>query len=464
MKTYKHTILIAFLAFFFLASCEDWLDVTPQSTLKMEDLFQTQQGFTDVLHGVYIGLMDDGLYGRELTFGMLDAMAQYWTNIPGTPNHRYRHARLYQFEAGSVKPIIDNIWRKMYNQIANLNILLDHIDDDPDLFTGNNYARIKGEALALRAFIHFELLRLFGPVYSEETRHLPGIPYVDTFTNTRIPFSSLDEVFQRVEQDLLAARELLAGFDIMGPESEVSAQSSLQARKCLMNHHAATYLLARLNLYKGQHDKVLQYFDELTTEQVQEQISWSSLTQFYFNSRDEWIFNLHVVISFMRDKYTDFFDLESANQNNLLTINLMRALEIYEVDEGGANDIRYLEWVSKEDNNEVIKYFLIPGFPTFKLAELYLMAAEASMHMDPSVALGHINTLRNARNLEPLDGTADVFQALYKESKKEFLGEGKMFFFYKRHGFEFISGYGSALSPEDYIFPIPEMEFEFNPL
>jgi starch-binding outer membrane protein, SusD/RagB family len=464
MKAPYKILLIASLSLFLFVGCEDWLDVSPKSSLKQEDMLSTQTGYIDVLHGVYIGLLDNGLYGRELTFGMLDAMAQYYTNIPATPLHRYRHARVYNYEATTVKPIIDNIWRKMYNNIANCNIILDNIDKDPDIFTGNNYARIKGEALALRAFMHYELLRLFAPAYSQDTRSQPAIPYVDTFTNIRIPFSTMDQVYQRIEQDLHAARNLLRDFDLMGPNSTASGVGATQARKALMNYYASTYLLAQINLNKGNNAQVLEYFEELNTEQAQLQIYWGQLTQFYAFVANEWVFNMHIVIAFIREKYTQFFELATANQNDLLTVSLPRVFEIYEVDEGGASDIRYLEWMSKNDDNEFIKYYLIAGFPLMKKGELFLMAAEAAKDSDPEAALGYINELRMARNLTPLDETADIMQAIYKESMKEFVGEGKMWHFYKRHGFEFIPGYGSAITPEMYVFPIPESEYEFNPI
>jgi starch-binding outer membrane protein, SusD/RagB family len=84
MKTNRYIIIV--LSFLLLVSCEDWLDVAPASTLKQEDLFNSQKGYLDALHGVYMGLLDNGLYGRELTFGMLDAMGQYWTSVSVTPS------------------------------------------------------------------------------------------------------------------------------------------------------------------------------------------------------------------------------------------------------------------------------------------------------------------------------------------------------------------------------------------
>ena len=62
----------------------------------------------------------------------------------------------------------------MYNMLANVNNLLDNIDKRQSVFTGDNYNIIKGEALGLRAYIHFDLLRLFA---SAADLNKEAIPY-----------------------------------------------------------------------------------------------------------------------------------------------------------------------------------------------------------------------------------------------------------------------------------------------
>ena len=56
-----------------------------------------------------------------------------------------------------------------------MNTLLKNADEKKNLFTGDQYNWITGEAYALRAMLHFDLLRLFGPVYktNKEGRAIP---------------------------------------------------------------------------------------------------------------------------------------------------------------------------------------------------------------------------------------------------------------------------------------------------
>lgn len=69
---------------FFSAACENWFDVSPKSDVKAEDLFQQESGFRDVLTGVYSLMSAPESYGRQLSFGYVDVLAQYY-NIPGSP-------------------------------------------------------------------------------------------------------------------------------------------------------------------------------------------------------------------------------------------------------------------------------------------------------------------------------------------------------------------------------------------
>ena len=54
-------------------SCQEWLDVSPSTEVKYDDLFSYKNGFKDQLTGVYTALCSEELYGAHLGFGMLDA-------------------------------------------------------------------------------------------------------------------------------------------------------------------------------------------------------------------------------------------------------------------------------------------------------------------------------------------------------------------------------------------------------
>ncbi|MFR7812353.1 MAG: RagB/SusD family nutrient uptake outer membrane protein [Butyricimonas faecihominis] len=70
--------------------------------------------------------------------------------------------RIKNFEYDKAETIINNIWSQAYTTIANLNNILENIENKENILHPTYYNIIKGEALGLRAFLHFELLRMFG--------------------------------------------------------------------------------------------------------------------------------------------------------------------------------------------------------------------------------------------------------------------------------------------------------------
>ena len=133
---------------FFSAACENWFDVSPKSDVKAEDLFQQESGFRDVLTGVYSLMSAPESYGRQLSFGYVDVLAQYY-NISGN-THRYIKTKDYLYREPYDKEVLSTIWSRQYKGIANLNAMLMFIDEQRGVFSGDEVYRIyKGEILAL---------------------------------------------------------------------------------------------------------------------------------------------------------------------------------------------------------------------------------------------------------------------------------------------------------------------------
>lgn len=65
-----------------LCSCSDWFDVSPKTDVKAAELFESEDGFMEALAGIYVSMTDDAAYGDNLSFGMLDQMAQLYDMIP----------------------------------------------------------------------------------------------------------------------------------------------------------------------------------------------------------------------------------------------------------------------------------------------------------------------------------------------------------------------------------------------
>ena len=200
---------------FFSAACENWFDVSPKSDVKAEDLFQQESGFRDVLTGVYSLMSAPESYGRQLSFGYVDVLAQYY-NISGN-THRYIKTKDYLYREPYDKEVLSTIWSRQYKGIANLNAMLMFIDEQRGVFSGDEVYRIyKGEILALRGMLHFDMLRLFSasPAIDKERK---AIPYLESYTNLPQHQLTVGAVLEKVVKDLNAARELMREVDPYGP-------------------------------------------------------------------------------------------------------------------------------------------------------------------------------------------------------------------------------------------------------
>src|SRR5690606_18404468 len=71
-----------------------------------------------------------------------------------------------------------------------------------------------------------------------------------------------------------------------------------------------------------------------------------------------------------------------------------------------------------------------------RLSEMYHVAAEASFGTDPQAALGYLNTVRSKRGvnipLSPFPSKDAFLDALINDARREYVGEGQLFFLYKR--------------------------------
>ena len=94
-----------------LASCDEWLDVSPKTQIKSDDNFSSEQGFKDALTGVYLLMDNTSAYGQELTYGMLDAMAQYYTGMSASNTYNYDAA--FDYSNSGVESRINGVWTQM---------------------------------------------------------------------------------------------------------------------------------------------------------------------------------------------------------------------------------------------------------------------------------------------------------------------------------------------------------------
>lgn len=455
-----------------LVSCEDWLDVRPKSEILTDMHFEEESGFRDQLAGVYTAMTETSMYGRSLSFGLMSVLSQdYDLKSEST----YRYAAEYNYEETGTKGMIDNIWSSAYNCIANLNIMLKYIDNDPNIFTDNNYKMYKGEILGLRAFLHLEMLRIYSPS-PKANGNAMAVPYVTQYDKVVTKQKTVNETMNLIIADLLEAEKLLKESDtFLNEELNYTVRWD---RRYYFNYYAVLGTLARAYMYKGDHTNALTYANMIIEEgeDYNSDFSWTSndTMESKYENQVNRLFSGECLFYLNVKDFNDIvkYHFTSSASNDTFTPSETKAEQIFEKGLGLGNDYRLHKNFQYDGADKYLwKYHQYEGgacndiVPVLRKTESYYIAAEILKESDPERAIELLNLVREARNLEfaPLsDLTPEQIQEeVAKEYRKEFLAEGQMFFYYKRLDASRIEGAG-VNAQSIYVLPMPDTEIEFG--
>ena len=168
----KTKLYIFIILLFSLSSCSNWLEVELDNKVDDNKLFSTPEGFKEALAGVYSRMSKQNRYGEYLTMEYPDVLAKYYNASTNT----YEYWNNYNYIYSSTKSTISNIWNNLYSDIAQVNCILMWADKNAGVMDENTRNQVRGEALALRAFLHFDLYRMFSPDVKRSPK-AEGIPY-----------------------------------------------------------------------------------------------------------------------------------------------------------------------------------------------------------------------------------------------------------------------------------------------
>ena len=448
-----------------LSSCNDWLDVSPQTEKDKEDMFTKEEGYKQVLTGAYIRLKEPSLYGKEMVCGTVERLAQHWNTSSKDPfvNYDYRHA--------SMESAVGNLYNNLFKVAADVNGLLETIDANEGVFKENHYELIKAEALGIRALVHFDILRLFGPMPND----IPTdaiLPYVTEVKNTPNTKISYKEYVDALLKDLDEAELLFQDND---PICKNSIQKLNQMpsssdrfwgyRQMRMNYYAVCAMKARLYLWNGDKAEALKYAKMVMDAKDPEGKPMYRLgnsddcarKDYTFSS--EHIFNLHVhdmstTLGTGKTYEKDKDELTSRLYNNPNPSDIrFKNMWVLEKESWWVTHFYHTKYMQDDKMPELAKNAL----PMIRLYEMYLIAMECG-------SLSEANELYKemcvARDIEPvtISNEEDLQSLLILEYNKEFYGEGQAFYAYKRMGAKKIIFTAEPGSTETYVIPLPRQE------
>lgn len=483
----NNIIKICFIVLVLFSSCDSWLDVQPKDKVKSEKMFKNESGFKQALTGAYILLSDPSIYGQNSTFLLMDAMANLYSFKENDELTNYLYAASnYNYSNRSVNGKINNIWNKSYETICNLSAMLEQLDNQSFL-SEDRYNVLKGEALGLRAFLHFDLLRLFGPgnlkndatALSEVT-----IPYVTKYSRVASPRKEAKEVIDLIIADIDNSIELLYESDYFSfnPNKQVEWEESsyyANSRQYRFNYLAALTLKTRVYMWIGDYESATKIVEDLVKNSNIEWVNSEDLTGSE-DTRDktfteEYIFGIDVHDLQNVSNVINYFTIVD-NQNELtMYLPYDRCNNMYEVNSVGSSDLRY-NYVWKEIGGKYYfrRYIEPEGYTKgntvalMKKCEPYYMLAECLNQNDArrKDGVAYLNKVRKARAIVeelPEDiSKEDLKQEIIKEYWKEMYGEGQLFYLIKRLGLYDIPYTSIKIQSQDLVLPIPKNELNFG--
>ena len=452
-------------------SCEGFLDITPDGQVKRDEMLATNEGVEDALYGVYAKLRNTTLYGQEMYFSSLEIMSQ---TLYCYGNTGVTALGQYDYNNTTVKNVFAMIWNDMYNNISNVNSVLNApLVDGANAYPANIY---KGEALALRAMMHFDLMRLFAEQITVNP-NAKGIPYATEFSLKTPDFETLAENYNHLLADLQEAERLLAD------EGEYENTTSFMAdRQIHLNLHAVRALMARVFLTKGDKEKALEYAEKVIAQSGRQLKTKTEVINDVAGvlSKKECLFGVY---------FSGFYTQVSAKLQQTISYSSLDLrgdfMEMYEkgvsgldfrttayftsVDLGGTAKYRlskFTDIYDLQNNASARPADLIQGINMIRLPEMYYIAAECLLDKDYPKALDYFNEVVTNRGLDALSGEGEetlTQEVINTERYKEMIGEGQTFFNMKRQNLS-IPSYDNSVTyrPEDgiYVVPIPDSEYE----
>lgn len=442
-------LLVLALITVFTFSCDDRLELEPAQSLSEGEALADIEGLQTALVGAYDGLQQVNYYGREfLVIPDIEANLVYLTI---ENSNRFVDNYIYQWTPFNGD--FTGMWNDAYEIILRVNNIINNIDEtEGDQATKD---AIKGEALAIRALAHFDLVRNFAKPYTQSnpTSDL-GVPVVLRSEIAEPARNTIEEVYNQVIADLNAASGLIADNGIFR-----------------FSPDAINALLARVYLYKGDYSNAVSSASSIINSGNYALASDFTAMWAAPGSSEE-IFTLRFTVDENRgsDNLGGIYNPDTYGDIRVA----QDWIDLYEDGDQRANLI-YLHSDGEFYHSKYAGQDGIPGLASpklLRLGEMHLIRAEANFQLgNTDEALAEINALRAARGASELD--AINLETIIAERQRELAVEGHTTFDLFRNGLEMVRQQCNtglevngpcnvAASDPRTVHPIPQRELDVN--
>jgi hypothetical protein len=495
MKKIIINILVVLPLLMFSVSCNKWLDVKPKTQVNADDMFETYKGFRDALTACYIKMNDRDAYGELLTMSAIESMAQLWE-----VDENYRPGDYYlmkfDYDNDYAKAEIKRIYAGLYNVIVQANTIIINMDGSGDAISNETTRSvIAGEAYAIRAFCHLDVLRLFGQMPKNASKQV-SLPYAETVSiNVMPPYYNYEQFIAKIESDLDKAESLLENNDpvfkysfpdLNYPSTIDLDDTYLAYRQFRFNYWAVKAIKARLYLYTGQTTKAYTAAKEILTAENTDgtpllTLSGSTdITSGYLTCPSE---SLIALSNYQLEDYVNSLlgGYDGAQvSSTMLHLTEAKFAELFSGQVTSSHNRYNYVWNRTTVTNQsyirptLKKYYQNPDIsasnynqavPLIRLSEIYLIAMETTTDLAEANSLyADYMASHNVFISTPFESKETLNTEILNEYRREFYAEGQMFFTYKRLGKTSMLWRSDPVTEDNYVVPLPNTEFNPNNL
>lgn len=500
MKYMMNRYFILFLSIISLCSCEDFLESRDKSQILENKLFVNQEGVEEAMYGIYYRLAHQNLYGARLSL-LPDVMANCYYQMTylgdlssSTTRSENDYMVLHNKTNSWVRSHHSVIWSSSYEVISQINKVIERLNKREGN-TLRHYDMYYGEALGLRAILHFELLRRYGSPNIANR----GIPYVDAYGMYVTSFSTTGECYSKIIADLKKADTLLyEDKELMAYPRPIqnSYDPYTTDREFHINLYAVKALLARVYWTRNQEgdmDSAAYYAKQVIesdlfplpngglevgpqpfrlkmagTVDVQEAIFGVYASDTYTNTADLYLSANSAYMPIDEEMYT----IQNSALGTDWRSEWLREPNV-RFDMEDDYGIRWMKLISPKQFNKDDEEVGVGsnGYNIIRIPEMYFILMESLLESDPEQALALYNTFIASRGLYPVEGPLTM-EMIDDQVKKEFAQEGQYWFRLRRNQVETISVapvvaarhsiYTLTMDEDKWTYWIPDGEFEFR--
>lgn len=350
------------------------------------------------------------------------------------------------------------IWSSAYTAILNANVVLDALEEFPNVLTATDSKTIKAEMIALRAMLHFDLVRLFGPIPASKPDGLT-VPYANSAEIVKRDRLPLDVIMtQHIIPDLTTAQDLLKDVDPILTDGVLNSDGGDDGnweryRQLRLNYYAVTLLKARAYMWVGDYDNALAQAKLITDNaDVETTFPWVNPNSILGGpARPDRVFSTECLFGFYNSEIKNIYDNNFSGTLDIAVVLQPRRGYITILFPNESDYRRQSQWassVSASSDFDFAKYrsftatkdnpeFWATFYGLMRKGEAYLIKAECLMRSEQLTdAIDCLNEFRSHRGENEMDA-ATTATALAKEIKFEYLrelrGEGQIYFNHKRN-------------------------------